>query len=242
MENKKIELNHVGYEIGKKMILEDVNLCISEGEHIAICGPNGAGKSTLINMMLNIRGVNFRPKTHKFSGEIKNTLFNTKTYQDVKVHLQNSKISYNLYLKVKELLHLCFGKDIPTELLEQFGLIDKQDNLVRSLSGGEFQKLNIILVIASNPKVVFLDEMTTGLDYEARRDILEYVRNYISNNEITLVFVTHYLEELVGLADRICFLKKGRIVEQGNLEQLYQLYHNDNMSINELYEEVIMHE
>lgn len=242
MEQKKIEFSHVRYTIGGKTILDDVNLCIREGEHVAICGPNGAGKSTMINMMLNIRATNFRTKTHKFFGQIYNTLFDTKTYQDVKVHLQNSKISYNLYLKVKELLNLCFGKDVPIELLEQFDLLDKQDHLVRSLSGGELQKLNIILVIASHPKVVFLDEMTTGLDYEARKDILSYVKNYISNNKITLVFVTHYLEELAGLAERICFLKKGQIVEQGNLDHLYQLHHIDDKDICKLYEEVIMHE
>lgn len=242
MSDKKIELNHVRYAIRDRVILDDISLSIGEGERVAICGPNGAGKSTLINLMLNVPGAGFNARTHKLSGQIQNTLFDTRSYRDVKVHLQNSQISYNLYLKVGELLKLCFGDEIPTELIGQMGLKDKLNNLVRTLSGGELQKLNIILVIASKPKVIFLDEMTTGLDYEARRDILTYVRDYVSGSACTLVLVTHYLEEISGLADKVYFLEKGKVVEQGDLNGLYQKYAIADSDICRLYEEVIIHE
>lgn len=242
MNKKKIVLSNVEYAISEKKILNNINLCIEEGEKIAICGPNGAGKSTLINLMLNIPGMAFNSKTHKVLGSIENTLFDTKTYQDVKVHLQNSKISYNLYLRVGELLRLCFDDEVPMDLVEKFGLKDKLNNLVRTLSGGELQKLNIILVIGTNPKVIFLDEMTTGLDYEARKDILSYIREYTKEKSITLIFVTHYLEEVTALAEKICFIKQGKIVEEGKIAELFKQYNITNGDICKLYEEVIGNE
>lgn len=242
MDKKKIELSHIQYTIGEKKILDDVSLCIEEGDKIAICGPNGAGKSSLINLMLNITGMDFQMRTHRVSGKIDNTLFDAKTYQDVKVHLQNSKISYNLYLKVNELLKLCFDDKVPMDLVEKMGLKNKLDNLIRTLSGGEFQKLNIILVVASKPKVIFLDEMTTGLDYEAKKEILSYIQEYTQNKGITLVFVTHYLEEVLTLADKICFMDEGKIVEQGELDKLFIKYNVPDYDICKLYEEVIFRE
>ena len=156
--------------------------------------------------------------------------------------LQNSNISYNLYLKVNELLKLCFGNSIPMELIEKMGLKDKMNNLVRTLSGGELQKLNIILVIASNPRVIFLDEMTTGLDYEARKEIKTYIRDYISKSDSTLIMITHYLEEVYELAEIICFINKGKIVEYGKIQELFAKYHIEDQDICKLYEGVISHE
>lgn len=236
MTEKKIVLSSVEYVISEKRILNSIDLCIREGEKIAICGPNGAGKSTLLNLMLNIPGIAFNSKTHRISGSIENTLFDTKTYQDVKVHLQNSRISYNLYLKVGELLKLCFDDEVPMDLVEKFGLKDKLNNLLRTLSGGELQKLNIILVIGTKPKVIFLDEMTTGLDYESRKAILAYIREYTKEKGITLIFVTHYLEEVQDLAEKICFMKKGKIIEEGKIEDLFEQHKITNKDIYKLYE------
>lgn len=234
-----IELCDVNYIIKGKKIIDNVNLKINKGDKIAICGPNGAGKSTLINLILNIPNLSFERHTHKITGSINNTLFDIDTYQDIKVCLQNSHFSYNLYLKVKELLNLCFDGNIPMDLIREFDLENKLDNLVRTLSGGEYQKLNIILTIASKPKVIFLDEITTGLDYETQKKIIQYIKNYISNKEITLILVSHYLEEVKELADKICFLNKGKVVECGSMSQLFQKHSIENSDICKLYEEVI---
>lgn len=242
MEKKHIILDKVSYVIWEKEILKDISLNISEGERVAVCGPNGAGKSTLINLMLNISGIGFNSRKHKISGRIENTLFDVNNYTDVKVHLQNSKISYNLHLKVSELLKLCFGDEIPIDMLEEMGLKEKINDRVITLSGGEFQKLNIILTIASKPKVIFLDEMTTGLDYEAKKEIISYIQKYISRNNSTLIFVTHYLDEIPELADKILFIKKGEIVEQGKLDELFTKYRIEKTNMEKLYEEVIVHE
>lgn len=242
MVDKKISLNNVYYTINEKTILNNINICINEGERIAICGPNGAGKSTLINIILNIPGIGFNPKKYKISGNIENTLFSTRDYKQVKVHLQNSMISYNFYLKVNELLTLCFGKNLPMEWIEKLGLTNKLNNKVITLSGGELQKLNLMLVIASNPKVIFLDEMTTGLDYEAKKQIIAYLKEYLSQSRSTLIFVTHYLEEITELVSKIIFINEGTIVEQGDLNKMFHKYNITNNDICMLYEEVIMNE
>lgn len=235
-----LEIQNLNYTIEGKRILRNINLTINSGDRIAICGPNGAGKSTLMNLILNIPSTTFSKRTHEISGGIKNSLFDIKSYKDVKIHLQHSKISYNLYLKVKELLNLCFDGNIPYGLLDEFDLSDKMENLVRSLSGGEYQKLNIILAIASNPRVLFLDEITTGLDYETKKKIVAYIKNYLSTGQGTLVFVTHYLEEISELAEKICFINNGEIVDFGELDQLYNKYNIASRDINELYEEVVV--
>jgi ABC-2 type transport system ATP-binding protein len=113
-------------------------------------------------------------------------------------------------------------------------------NQVNTLSGGELQKLNIILVIASNPKVIFLDEMTTGLDYEAKKEIISYIKKYLEKSKITLIFITHYLEEILQLAESVYFLKQGKIVEYGKLDDLFSKYKLEDSNICSLYEEVIV--
>lgn len=239
MNEKQIKLREVSYEVKGKKILENIDFEIGEGDRIAVCGPNGAGKSTLMNLMLNIPRFAFSKKTDKVQGKIENTLFDIKNYQDVNVHLQHSRISYNLYLTVGELLNLCLGNHISEELLEKLKLKDKMHCLLRNLSGGEMQKLNIFLVISTNPKVIFLDEMTSGLDYESKKEIVSYIHQYIKKNDCTLVFVTHYLEEILQLADKICFLKDGRIVDQGRMADLFFKYSVEEGNIEALYEEVI---
>lgn len=242
MEENKIELYDVSYSIKNKLILDRINLCIPKGARVAICGPNGAGKSTLFNVMLNIPGVDFKKKTHKLLGKINNTLFDIKNYSNVKVHLQNSKIGYSTLLEVGELLRLCFQDELPKEMLEKLGLKGKLKQRISSLSGGEFQKLNILLVVATNPKVIFLDEMTTGLDYEARKQILDYLRDYITRSRATLIFITHYLEEIYDLAEEIYFMDKGKIKEYGKLAELFVKYNITNQNVNRLYEEVMSDE
>lgn len=236
-----IELKNIRYTINNHIILDNINFNIHKGDNIAIIGPNGAGKTTLLNLILNIPILNYKTKTHKLEGKIHNTLFDVNHYDDVKICLQNSNFSYNLYLKVKELLNLCFHNKLPIELLKEFGLEKKLDCLVRTLSGGEYQKLNIILTIASNPKVIFLDEITTGLDYESKKKIIEYIKNYIRKNDVTVVFVSHYLEEISEIANKVCFINKGKIVESGDLADLYKKYQIDQ-NICQLYEEVILSE
>ncbi len=237
-----IELKNVNYAISGKQIIKNINLKIEKGDKLAICGPNGAGKSTLVNLMLNIPNLSFKRRTHKITGTIENTLFDIDSYRNVKVCLQNSNISYNLYLKVKELLNLCFDGNLPLDLIKEFGLEKKLDSLVRTLSGGEYQKLNIILAIASEPEVIFLDEITTGLDYETKKKIIQYVKEYVCKKDVTLIFVTHYLEEINELADKICFLNKGTIIERGDLSEMYRKYDIADRDICKLYEEVIVDE
>lgn len=237
----KVELNNICYSINRNSILDNVNITIKAGDKLAICGPNGAGKSTLLNIILNLPIAGFRRRTHMVSGEIYNDLFSTHTYDNVKIHLQKSNFSYNFYLRVGELLDLCFEGKIPMDLVRGFHLEHKLNNLVMNLSGGEYQKLNIILTIGTNPKVLFIDEITTGLDYESKKKIIAAIKDYTSGEDKTLVFVTHYLDEVRELANKIVFMNQGRIVASGGLKQLLQEHHLGDMDVEGLYEEVIIH-
>lgn len=107
------------------------------------------------------------------------------------------------------------------DLLEQFDLSEFQKQRADSLSGGQKQRLSLVLALLPNPEIVFLDELTTGLDTEARREVWRILHS-LKKQGLTIFLTTHYLEEAEQLCDELVFLKKGQIIERQNLEQLQQ--------------------
>jgi len=103
-------------------------------------------------------------------------------------------------------------------LLRQFGLLDKTKRLVSELSGGQRQRLFIILALIPNPKVVFLDELTTGLDAKARRDVWKCISN-LKEKGLTILLTSHFMDEVEALCDKICILKKGKTVFNGTIAE-----------------------
>lgn len=209
----KITLKDVSMSKKDKKILDHINLCIEEGQAVAILGPNGAGKTSLVHVMLKLNKVK--------EGLIENDFETLKPYE-IGVHLQECKL--NGLMKVKEIVKLFSFNKNTENLLEKYNLDDKLNQRIATLSGGEKQKLQLILAVQNNPKIIFLDEITTGLDVESRNNILNFLKNEVHKKGKTLVMVMHYLEEAEQLCDYYIFMKKGRIIERGNKEELYKKY------------------
>lgn len=198
-------------------VIKNISLNVKKGEVFGLLGANGAGKSTTIECILGTKNFD--------SGEVSIWGMNPqkerkKLFQKVGVHFQES--NYQDKIKVKE---LCENTEVLyknplnyTNLLEQFKLQDKAENLVSDLSGGERQRLFIILSLIPNPEVVFLDELTTGLDVKARRDVWKSLLK-LKKQGFTIFLTSHFMDEVEALCDKICILKSGNIIFEGTVEE-----------------------
>lgn len=213
----KIKLHDVSLKIGHKSILNRINLGVNEGEKIAILGPNGAGKTTLINATLGLHPIS--------SGIIHNDFKKLKPWK-VGYHMQDSAL--NRLMTVKEVISLFSfdqsNHDFRLELMKMLGINGIEKQKIESLSGGEKQRLLIFLVYQNQPSIIFVDEVTTGIDALTRKEIVSFMNRYINENKLTSVYVTHYLEEAKELAERFVFMDNGRIIEDGHIKDLYEKY------------------
>lgn len=183
---------------------------VYEGEIFGFLGPNGAGKTTTLEIMETLR--------EKTSGEVMLNGFSVdKDANKIKniIGVQLQAAGYYPNLNLIELLQLfsgLYGVDIvPMELLEQVGLQDKKKAKYKELSGGQKQRFSIATTLINNPKIIFLDEPTTGLDPQARRNLWDLIR-HIRGKGTTVILTTHYMDEAEVLCDRVAFIEKGKII------------------------------
>jgi ABC-2 type transport system ATP-binding protein len=212
------EVEHLHKRYGRTVAVEDVSLEVGAGEIFGILGPNGSGKTTTVESVQGLR----RPD----SGRVR--VLGLDPAQDVTAlrrrigsQLQESALPDRL--RVWEALDL-FASLAPGGVdwrvtLEEWGLAEKAKAPFASLSGGQRQRLFVALALVNNPAVVFLDEMTQGLDPAARRVTWDLIRA-IRERGTTVVLVTHYMDEAEELCDRIAILQRGRIVSAGTPGEL----------------------
>jgi len=190
--------------------VSDVSFTVEEGIIFGMLGPNGAGKTTTIECVTGLK----KPD----SGQVRILDMDAlkvgkKLYDFIGVQLQET--SYQDKIKVKELCDFfasMYENSSDYEpLLARFDLADKKNNYMTQLSGGQKQKVAIILALIANPKVVFLDELTTGLDPQARREMWAYIKELKAEGR-TVFMTTHYMEEAEYLCDQICLIDGGKIV------------------------------
>ena len=197
--------------------VENVNISIRRGEVFGLLGANGAGKSTTIECILgtkkqdsgkvSILGMN-PGKDRKKLFEKVGVQFQEANYQD--------KISLSELCEVTASLYktsLDYGA-----LLKQFGLSDKVKSWVSELSGGQKQRLFIVLALIPNPEVVFLDELTTGLDAKARRDVWKSLSE-LKAKGMTILLTSHFMDEVEALCDKIMILKRGKSIFCGTVQE-----------------------
>ncbi|NFQ66261.1 ABC transporter ATP-binding protein [Clostridium sporogenes] len=216
-----IKVHNLYKSYGNVQVVKGVSLTVKKGEVFGLLGANGAGKSTTIECILGTKNFN--------NGHISILGMNPQKerkqiFQKVGVQFQESnyqdKITVKELCEITEVLYknpLDFNK-----LLEQFHLQDKVKNLVSELSGGEKQRLFIILSLIPNPEVVFLDELTTGLDVKARRDVWKCLLN-LKKQGLTIFLTSHFMDEVEVLCDKICILKNGVIDFYGTVEEAVTL-------------------
>ncbi len=211
MNKTMISVKNLTKNYGDFKAVKDISFDVSEGEIFGLLGPNGAGKSTTLEIMETLR--------KKTSGSvIIDGLDLDKDPDEIKkiigVQLQTSGFYPNLTLL--ELINLFAGlynKDVnPIELLKKVNLQDKAKNKSKELSGGQKQRFSIATTLINQPKIVFLDEPTTGLDPQARRNLWDLIEE-IRDNGATVILTTHYMDEAERLCDRIAIMDEGKIIQ-----------------------------
>lgn len=202
-------------------VIENLSLSVAAGEVYGLLGANGAGKSTTIECILGTREAD--------SGTVRilglNPCENRKQlFEQVGVQFQES--NYPDKIKVRELCEetACLYRQPSSygELLQKFDLTDKREAFISELSGGQKQKLFIVLALVPNPKVVFLDELTTGLDTKARRGVWKSLQE-LKEQGLTIFLSSHFMDEVEILCDRIGILKDGGFVFEGTVQETVEL-------------------
>ena len=203
----------------KFLALNNLSLNINKGEIIALLGPNGAGKTTLISTICGLTSIT--------SGEIKVNGFDViKDYRKTReiIGLVPQELALEPFEKVINSIRFSrrlFGKKDDNEYLNQLliklQLYDKKNNIIKSLSGGMKRRVMIAKALSHNPKILFLDEPTAGVDVELRKDMWNIIRE-LKKEGVTIILTTHYIEEAEMIADRIGIINNGELllVEEKN--------------------------
>ena len=195
---------------GATVAVDDVSLTVRPGEIFGILGPNGAGKTTTVESIAGLRTPD--GGTVRVLG-LDPRRSRTEITSLIGVQLQASELPERI--KAREALELYASfypsPADPTELLERLGLAKVQNIAFAKLSGGQKQRLSIALALIGKPKLAILDELTTGLDPQARRDTWELVKQ-IRDSGVTIILVTHFMEEAEYLCDRIAIIDAGKVV------------------------------
>ena len=205
-----IQVRGLHKEYGATVAVDDVSFDVQEGEIFGILGRNGAGKTTTVECVEGLREAD--------RGEISVLGLNpmrdrAELTQALGVQLQDSQMPERLRVGEALDLYSSFYRD-PADwrvLLEQLGLEEKVATPFKKLSGGQKQRLSIALALVGNPRVAVLDELTTGLDPQARRDTWELIEG-VRDRGVTIVLVSHFMEEAERLCDRVALIDKGQVV------------------------------
>lgn len=210
MSNTIISVKNLKKNYGSFEAVKGISFDVQEGEIFGLLGPNGAGKSTTLEIIETLR--------EKTSGEVNVAGFDLdKDPGSIKkiigVQLQTS--GFYPGLNLTELINLFAGlyneKVHAIELLKSVNLDDKAKNKFKEMSGGQKQRFSIATTLINKPKIIFLDEPTTGLDPQARRNLWELIRD-IRSKGATVILTTHYMDEAEQLCDRIAIMDEGRLV------------------------------
>lgn len=210
MEKRKIKVENLGKRYGDIQAIKGISFEIEEGEIFGIVGPNGAGKTTTIEIMEGLR-VQDDGSVEIFGLD---PLKNKDELKEI-IGVQLQKTAIFDRIKVSEAISFFrnfYRKRLKTEyVLKLFQLEDRANSYIKNLSGGEHQRLSVALAFVNDPQILFLDEPTTGMDPNARRDIWEIIMDCKKNGK-TVILTTHYMEEAEKLCDRVAIIDKGRII------------------------------
>ena len=221
MTEAYIRAEHITKQYDKEPVLKDLNAVLQKGEILGFLGPSGAGKTTTVRILttqvqadsgiVQIEGYDVQKNPHK----VHETMSVTGQFSAVD-HLLTGR--ENLVI-MGRLHHLLEPEKKAVELLAYFELSEAADRAVSTYSGGMKRKLDLAMSLVGNPRVLFLDEPTTGLDPQSRRSMWQMIRE-LNENGMTIVLTTQYLEEAEQLADLVAILDKGTIIAQGTPENL----------------------
>jgi ABC-2 type transport system ATP-binding protein len=218
MANKIIQVTDLHKKYGEFEAVKGISFDVMEGEIFGLLGPNGAGKSTTLEIMETLR--------QKTSGKVVIAGLDLDTSPNeikkiIGVQLQTS--GYYPSLNLVELITLFSGlynENVdPMELLDKVNLRDKSKAKFKEMSGGQKQRFSIATTLINKPAIIFLDEPTTGLDPQARRNLWDLIRE-IRNQGTTIIITTHYMDEAEVLCDRVAIIDSGKIIALNSPDKL----------------------
>jgi ABC-2 type transport system ATP-binding protein len=205
-----VSIERLRVRYGDTLAVDDVSLSINRGEIFGILGPNGAGKTTTVECVGGLR----RPDAGQVSVlGLEVPRHRKELRPQVGIQLQASELPDKLRVGEAVDLFASFYRDArePDELLERLGLEDKRQTRFVNLSGGQRQRLSIALALVGRPQLAILDELTTGLDPGARRETWKLIEG-VRDQGVTVILVTHFMEEAEYLCDRVALLHHGRVI------------------------------
>ena len=222
-----IQVNHLSVKYRDIVAVDDVSFEVRENEIFGMIGPNGAGKTSLVEAIEGLRDTS--------SGEISILEMNPKAdriklYNQIGVQLQQT--SYPDQAKVEDICKLFssfYDNPAPYDrLLSDMRLDRQRKTYINNLSGGEKQKLSILLSLLGSPKIVFWDELTTGLDPLARHEVWDMIREY-KKDGLTILLVTHFMDEIESLCDRVALMKAGKMIYIGTPKEVIENFQAKNL-------------
>jgi ABC-2 type transport system ATP-binding protein len=217
-----LNIEKLSKSYSKRQVLQDLTLYIPPGEIYGLLGPNGAGKTTTINILCNLLQADSGVITinNELISEATKLLIGVAPQENLLYKTLSCEENLNFYAQLYGLKTQQRRQQVQT-CLEAVNLANRAKSPVETLSGGMQRRLNIAVALVHQPKLVILDEPTTGLDIEARYEIWDLIRR-LKNQGVTILLTTHLLDEAERLCQRIGILKGGRIVAEGSMEQLRQ--------------------
>ena len=222
-----IQVNHLSVKYRDIVAVDDVSFEVRENEIFGMIGPNGAGKTSLVEAIEGLRDTS--------SGEISILGMNPKAdrkklYNQIGVQLQQT--SYPDQAKVENICKLFssfYDNPVPYDrLLSDMRLDRQRKTYINKLSGGEKQKLSILLSLLGSPKIVFWDELTTGLDPLARHEVWDMIREY-KKDGLTILLITHFMDEIENLCDRVALMKAGKMIYIGTPKEVIENFQAKNL-------------
>ncbi|PXX65485.1 ABC-2 type transport system ATP-binding protein [Nocardia tenerifensis] len=212
---------------GEHVVLDGIDISVPEGTVYSLLGPNGAGKTTTVQILttlIHADGGESRVGGHDVEAErdaVRKAIGVTGQFSAVDELLTGRE---NLIL-VGDLQHLPRreSRRLAADLLERFDLVEAADKPASTYSGGMTRRLDLAMTLVGDPRIIFLDEPTTGLDPRSRRAIWDLIRGLVNDYNVTVFLTTQYLDEADQLADRIAVLDQGRIVAEGTAAELKRL-------------------
>ncbi|MFD3450366.1 ABC transporter ATP-binding protein [Microbacteriaceae bacterium 4G12] len=217
-----IAIKNLTKKFKEQTAVDNLSLTIEEGEFFALLGQNAAGKTTTIKMLSCLLTPTSGDALMLGDSIVKNP---TAVKQKINISPQETAIAPNLSVKENlEFIASIYGsnqqeaKQKAVEMMKKFGLSERAKSKAKTLSGGLQRRLSIAMALISNPKIIFLDEPTLGLDVRARRDLWKNLLEL--KGKVTIILTTHYLEEVEALADRVGIMHGGKLRALGTIDEL----------------------
>ena len=218
MNEPSVCVRNLTKSFGNRRVVDALSFDVRRGEVFALLGHNGAGKSTTIDLILGLKSPD--SGSARILG-MEAAEHRKQLFERVGVQLQNTHYQPSITVEEACIEYASLYSDPADypQLLRQFGLDGLKRSFVSKLSGGERQRLSVVLALIGKPELVFLDELTTGLDVVARREVWRTLKQ-LKAQGLTIFLTTHYMEEAEALCDRVCIIRSGRKLAEGTVDEV----------------------